>query len=179
MTSYRKTMIPVTAGVVAATGAAVWFLFSSTAVAVTPPTPASRAAAASCAALDRLLPARVDGQTRRSVDPSSPLTAAWGDPGITLRCGVPEPTVLRPGSANYNPSADEIYADGVAWLIEQESSGYRFTAAQRSVYVEVDVPAAYQPETNALADLAAAVIAGVPRADGGSGPDTAPLAGGP
>jgi hypothetical protein len=181
MPDYRRMMLPTTAaaGVATLTGAAVWYLFSSNAVAVTPPAPASRAAAASCAALNRLLPKTVDGQSRRSVDPSSQLTAAWGDPAITLRCGVPEPTVLVPGSPDYDPSADEIYADGVAWLIEPVGSGYRFTAAQRSVYIELDVPPVYQPETDALADLSAAVIAGVPRADGGSGPDTAPVAGGP
>jgi hypothetical protein len=181
MPKYRRMIVPATAaaGVAALTGAAVWFFLSPAAVAVSPPTPASGAAASACAKLNRLLPQKVDGQSRRSADPSSPLTAAWGDPAITLRCGVPEPAILRPGSADYDPSADELYANGVAWLIEQVGSGYRFTAAQRSVYVEVDVPGAYQPETDALADLSAAVISGTPRSDGAAGPDTAPLAGTP
>jgi hypothetical protein len=103
------------------------------------------------------------------------LTAAWGDPPITLRCGVPEPDVLRPGTKTYNPSADEAYVDGVAWLIEKVNDGYRFTAAQRAVYIELDVPSAYTPETNPLVDLASAVIKAVPRDDGTSGVDVAPL----
>ena len=39
------------------------------------------------------------------------------------------------------------------------------TAYQRAVYVEVDVPSAYQPETNALVDLGQAVIGAIPRND--------------
>jgi Protein of unknown function (DUF3515) len=182
MPDLRASAFPAAAaGLVALTGAAIWFLFFSpgaSAVAVAPPTPSSGAAKA-CADLSRRLPGTVDGRSRRRASPSSPLTAAWGDPAITLRCGVPEPQILRPGSKDYNPQADVVYANGVAWLIEPTADGYRFTAIQRAVLIEVDVPAAYLPETDALPDLANAVIAGVPRSDGGSGPDTAPMNGDP
>lgn len=164
-------------GVVALTGGAVWLLFNSgNAVAVTAPQPGSTSAAAECAALTKAVPQTVDNETRRDTHPSSPLTAAWGDPPITLRCGVPEPEILRPGSKTYDPTADEAYLDGVAWLIEKTGTGYRFTAAQRAVYIEVDVPNAYAPETSPLVDLSPAVIKAVPRNDGGSGDDIAPLA---
>ncbi len=161
--------------VVGLTIGAVWLLFNSgNAVAVSVPGAASSSAQADCAALTKAVPQTVDNENRRSTSPDSPLTAAWGNPAITLRCGVPEPEILRPGSKTYNPSADEAYVDGVAWLIEKVSDGYRFTAAQRAVYVELDVPSAYSPETNPLVDLAAAVIKAVPRDTGGSGVDVAP-----
>ena len=162
--------------VVALTGGAVWLLFNSgNGVAVAVPNVASSSAQRDCAALSKALPQTVDNEGRRRTSPDSPLTAAWGNPPITLRCGVPEPEVLRPGSKTYNPSADEAYVNGVAWLIEKVNDGYRFTAAQRAVYIELDVPSAYSPETNGLVDLASAVIKAVPRDNGASGVDVAPL----
>lgn len=179
---YARLPVPLQAaaalGVVALTGGAVWLLFNSgNAVAVAAPAPASAGAQAECAALTRAAPQIVDNEKRRDTSPASPLTAAWGNPAITLRCGVPEPEVLRPGSKSYDPSAEEGYFNGVAWLIEKAGTGYRFTAAQRAVYVEVDVPGAYSPQTSAVIDLSPAVIKAIPRSDGGSGPDTAPAAG--
>lgn len=174
---YSTLMLAAAAlAVLALTGGAVWLLFNSgNAVAVSVPNAASSSAQADCAALNKALPQTVDNEGRRHTSPDSPLTAAWGDPAITLRCGVPEPDVLRPGSKTYNPSADEAYVNGVAWLIEKAHDGYRFTAAQRAVYIELDVPSAYNPETNTLADLASAVIKAVPRDTGASGADVAPL----
>lgn len=157
------------------TGAAVWLLFhTSGSVAIDPPRTTSGAVAAGCAALGRVLPQAVDGQTRRTADPPSASTAAWGSPAITLRCGVGEPSILVPGTKNYDPTADEAYLDGVAWLIEQTPTGYRFTAVQRAIYVEVYVPATYNPETYAAADLSAPVIEAIPRSDGKTGADVAP-----
>lgn len=165
-------------GVVALTGVAVWLLFSTgNAVAVSVPSvpaAASGSVQASCAALTAAAPQTVDNESRRRTSPSSPLTAAWGDPPITLRCGVPEPEILRPGSKTYDPSADEAYVNGIAWLIEKAPDGYRFTAAQRAIYVEVDVPSAYNPETAALVDFATAVTNTIPRDTGGFGADVAP-----
>jgi hypothetical protein len=165
------------AAIVAATALVLWFVLRSGGpVSVAVPTVTSARAIAECTALTKDAPHTVGGQSRRSTSPASPLTAAWGDPAITLRCGVPEPSVLTPGSPDYDPSADELYANGVAWLIEQTSSGYTFVAAQRALYIEVDVPSAYQPETDAVIDLSATVIKAVPRNDGQPGPDPAPQA---
>jgi hypothetical protein len=163
--------------VIALTAGAVWLLFhSGNAVQVATPEPTSASAEQQCAALTKAVPHTVDNEARRDTKPSSPLTAAWGDPAITLRCAVPEPEILRPGSKTYDPTSEEAYINGVAWLIEKTSNGYRFTAAQRAVYIEVDVPSAYSPGTLPLIDLSAAVVKAVPRNDGGSGDDIAPLA---
>ena len=179
---YARLPVPIQAaaalGVTALTGGAVWLLFNSgNAVAVAAPTPTSSSAQSECAALTKALPQSLDNENRRGTSPSSPLTAAWGDPAITLRCGVPVPQILRPGSKTYDPTAEEGYFNGVAWLIEKTGDGYRFTAAQRAVYVEVDVPNAYSPQTSAVIDLSPAVIKAIPRNDGASGPDTSPAAG--
>ncbi|HEU5353537.1 MAG TPA: DUF3515 domain-containing protein [Actinocrinis sp.] len=179
---YARLPVPLQAaaalGVTALTGGAVWLLFNSgNTVAVAAPTPTSSSVQSECAALTQAAPQSVDNENRRGTAPSSPLTAAWGDPAITLRCGVPEPEILRPGSKTYDPTAEEGYFNGVAWLIEKTSAGYRFTAAQRAVYVEVDVPNAYSPQTSAVIDLSPAVIKAIPRNDGASGPDTTPAAG--
>ena len=111
-----------------------------------------------CAALIKALPQTVHGLTKRPTDPASPYTAAWGDPAITLRCGVPAPPEL-------NPTSDTAEVDGVAWLPIELTHGYRFVTTGRVAYVEVDVPDAYAPEVNALVDLAAPVAATVPTTD--------------
>jgi hypothetical protein len=174
----RKTLLQAAGAVVVAalTALALWYLFGrGDAVAVAAPAPENSSTATKCAALTKAAPQTVADQSRRPTNPASTLTAAWGDPAIILRCGVPEPTMLKPGSPNYDPTADATFLNGVSWLIEKTSNGYKFTAYQRAVYVEVDVPAAYQPETNALVDLSQAVIDTIPRNDGASGADVAPL----
>lgn len=168
-------------GTAAAAGLLVWALFGSgSAVAVPVPGPVPGIVAADCAKLAEVLPQSLLGQQRASTKPPSPQTAAWQSngsdlPAITLRCGVPEPTMLISGSKNYDPTSEEPYINGVAWLMEPTADGYRFTAAQRYIYIEVDVPSAYTTETMALPGLAQAIIDAVPRGDGSSGPDTAPL----
>ncbi|MGN6599834.1 MAG: DUF3515 family protein [Actinomycetes bacterium] len=123
-------------------------------VTVRPPTPTPVTGVAASVVVDRCtdltdhLPATVVGQKRRQATPRSPLTAAWGDPPVTLRCGV----------AASGPTTEQCVAvDGVDWLIDQTAHGYRFLSYGRRPAVEVVVPDAYQPEVNALVDLAAAV----------------------
>lgn len=125
------------------------------------PTPTG-AAARTCRALRAALPDRVDGQPRQAADDQLRYTVEWGDPAIRLRCGVPRPDVLTPGSEHYNPTAEAVEVNGVTWLLEQRSDGYRFTTTGRVVFVEVTVPDAYHPEVNALTDLAAPVRREVP-----------------
>lgn len=167
-------------GIAALAGLLVWALFdNSSAVAVPVPGPVPGIVAADCAKLSKALPQTLLEQHRTATTPPSTQTAAWQSDGsdlppITLRCGVPEPTMLISGSKNYDPSSEESYIDGVAWLMEPTTDGYRFTAAQRYIYIEVDVPSAYSPEPMALPGLAQAIIDAVPRGDGTSGPDTAP-----
>lgn len=126
------------------------------------PTPEGEAARA-CRALERALPERVVREERGTLDQDTPYAAVWGDPPIVLRCGVSPPARLTPGSAEYDPTdADVAELNGVAWLMEEEPDGFRFTTAQRTVYVEVTVPDAYAPDRNPLIDLAEPIARHIP-----------------
>jgi hypothetical protein len=94
-------------------------------------------------------------QVRRPTEPDSIFTSAWGNPPITLRCGVTTPSALTPTSllATIN---------GIDWLPEQRSAGYVFTTVGRAVNVEVAVPDAFTPETDVLVDLGRSITAHVP-----------------
>ena len=117
-------------------------------VAMTDPTP-SPSVAEQCAAVMAALPDTVLDQPRRTVEPGR-LSAAWGDPTITLRCGVAEPPGLGPESECFE-------VNGVGWFAEEAQGGYLFTTIGRPAYVQVGVPTEYAPEANALVDVAEAV----------------------
>ena len=124
---------------------------------VTPPTPTGEVAAR-CSGLVKALPDTVaEDLDTRAVSPSDALAAAWGDPAVVLRCGVPKPAALTPTSACFE-------VNGVGWLATQdgtEVSGDRpvsgtltFTTIGRAAYVEVTVP---QLEGHQQADPLAAL----------------------
>ena len=102
------------------------------------------------------LPDLLDGAESRDTDPPSDLTAAWGDPAITVRCGVPDPQALT-------PSAQLFTIDGVDWFPEQLDAGYVFTTYQRETNVEVSVPDAYNPESDPVTELSGSVKDTIPR----------------
>ncbi len=104
------------------------------------------AAPAECGPLLDAFPQRVAGQDQRSTEPESPATAAWGDPPISVVCGVDRP-------AAYQPTSQLLSVNGVDWLPEQLESGTRFTTIGQPANVEVTVPAAYAPEADVLAQL--------------------------
>ena len=115
---------------------------------MTDPTP-SPAVRQQCAAVMADLPATVLDQPRRTVEPGT-LSAAWGDPTITLKCGVEKPPGLGDASECFE-------VNGVGWFAEEAEGGYLFTTIGRSAYVQVGVPTEYAPEANALVDVAEAV----------------------
>lgn len=82
------------------------------------------------------------------MSPKSDLTAAWGDPAITLRCGVAKPRA-------YTPTAQLFAVNAVAWLpVPQDAaSPTTFYAVERTAYVEVVVPKEQAPASDALVDL--------------------------
>jgi hypothetical protein len=102
-----------------------------------------------CSALIHDLPDTVLENKRRTVS-SARFSSAWGNPPISLRCGVPKPPGLTAASACFE-------VNGVGWYAEQAAAGYLFTTIGRSAYVEVGVPSRYAPEANALVDLAAPI----------------------
>jgi hypothetical protein len=111
--------------------------------------------ARACAALIEALPHRVADRAERRVDAGGGYAAAWGDPAIELRCGVPRPHGL-------DRFAGCQVANGVGWFIPESQQTGRpvditMTTVGRAQNVEVRIPAAYFPPVNAMVDLAPAL----------------------
>lgn len=112
-------------------------------------------AALPCASLIDGLPESVAGVQRRDVEPADAPAAAWGDPAIVLRCGVPRPEGL-------DKFATCQEADGVGWYVpEEQVTGsplpLTITTVDREVFVEVFLPEKYWPPAVAMIDLAPAI----------------------
>jgi hypothetical protein len=121
------------------------------------------AAARTCRALLEALPATVDGQPRREVEPGDAYAAAWGDPATVLRCGVAP-----------HPEFDDFAAcqetNGVGWFVpEDQISGepepITMTTIGRTQNVEVRLPPDRWPPANTMVDLAEAIKATLPEVD--------------
>ncbi|MGJ9423989.1 DUF3515 domain-containing protein [Aeromicrobium sp. CF3.5] len=98
----------------------------------------------SCQALIDAAPDAVLEEASTPVD--SPRVAAWGDPRITLRCGVTQPESLLPTSR-----CDDV--DGVGWFTEDEDGAQLFTTIGRNPNVSMEVPSDYEPAGAALIDV--------------------------
>ncbi|OAH14817.1 DUF3515 domain-containing protein [Streptomyces jeddahensis] len=117
-----------------------------------------------CQDLDKVLPSKVDGVSRKDPEPASALTAGWGSPAIILRCGVAQPPkMIDPKVAEGgDPDAVGGGVNGVDWLMEKQDDGaYRFTTANRSAYVEVTVPKE-RDSSAVLVGLAPAIKKAIP-----------------
>lgn len=103
-----------------------------------------------CAAVMAALPDQLMGQQRER---SEPTLATWGDPAITVRCGVERPSAMERTSR-----CDVL--DGVGWFAQDPGTvrpkAWTFTTIGRSGYLEVIVPENYEPAGDALIDLAPA-----------------------
>jgi hypothetical protein len=112
-----------------------------------------------CRALLDDLPDTLAGERSRPVTPSDALGAAWGDPAITLTCGVTVPD-------DFDQFAFCQETNGVGWYIpdaalEDESLDVTFTTVGYRPIVQVHLPSDYRPDGAAAvtAELADAVKA--------------------
>jgi hypothetical protein len=100
---------------------------------------------AMCAALMAALPDEIDpGVSRRAVTGDATRTAAWGDPAVTLECGVPVPD--RPDQP--------AQVNGVVWSVRDIGAGFRWTTSGLAVPVAVDIPDAYENAAELVNPLA-------------------------
>ncbi|MGH8867564.1 MAG: DUF3515 domain-containing protein [Actinomycetes bacterium] len=128
-------------------------------VEVDPPQPTGDAARA-CTRLIRSLPQELDGERQRDTKPASEYTAAWGDPPVVLRCGVPRPAGLQPTSTLFS-------VNRVDWFpVEHDDGSATFTTTDRVADVELAVPEDQQPGANYLVDLAVPLDDTVPEKSG-------------
>lgn len=123
--------------------------------------PANPAADVPCTGLLGKLPINLpstDGALQgRSAQSSWTYVAAWGDPPVVLRCGVPRPAGLTPGSSERLFSANG--QQGVYWLPVRHKKETVWTTVDRAVYVEVTVPTSYrQPPLSPIADAIAKAL---------------------
>jgi len=127
-------------------------------VEVRPPTPEPDVAAA-CAQFTSALPTELStvGE-RRDVTPESDLTAAYGDPPVGVRCGVAEPSALTATSTL-------VTVEGIDWLPEELTGGWRLTSVGRTANVEITVPTEQGPAPSVAADLAPIITATLPATD--------------
>ncbi|WP_235856867.1 DUF3515 domain-containing protein [Occultella glacieicola] len=146
----------------AATTAAVALVWSVAGCA-TPVTlePAPTASEPVCADVLIALPDTLAGADRRST--TSQASRAWGDPPITLRCGVtpPGPTTDRciTAEADDGSTVDWVVADLADDDTGSESGSWTFTTYGRTPAIEVVVPVEYAGEdaTSVLISLNGAV----------------------
>ncbi|WP_226963434.1 DUF3515 domain-containing protein [Nostocoides sp. F2B08] len=103
----------------------------STAVEVAPPDLAADPACASVA-----WPQTVSGLERAATDPEGSWVAAWGDPAVIARCGLPalEPTTF-----------DCVDVDGTDWVVRELSDGTAMSTYGTDPAIEVLVPSEYGP----------------------------------
>ena len=98
--------------------------------------PAADAATVSaCAALLAALPAEIDpGVERRPVSGAADRAAAYGDPAVVLRCGVPAPERVT----------EPVQINRVDWSVRDSGAGFEWTTVGRSPSVAVELPDVYE-----------------------------------
>lgn len=97
--------------------------------------PVTPEADAVCPALMEQMPLELVGERSRRVRSDSPFAYAWGDPAVTLICGVARPAGFTPDSALFQ-------INGVQWFVDDtDRDTVVWTAVDRPVFVELRVPA--------------------------------------
>ncbi|HEV7707554.1 MAG TPA: DUF3515 family protein [Asanoa sp.] len=93
-------------------------------------------AATLCRALLSQLPQTIRDRAQRPVTAGTEQNAAYGDPAITLACGIPAPTF---------PPTDLVnLLDKVCWHSADTAGGTVLTTVDREVPIQVTVPKSYE-----------------------------------
>ena len=128
---------------------------SVTQPAVVPTTPVQMAApglnartAQICLAVTSQLPTKVRDLPARKVSAGPEQNAAYGEPPITVACGVPQPALCErvdggaPGCVPLD--ATMLKMNGVCWYGQDNPATDLFTTMDREVAVQVAVPSSYE-----------------------------------
>jgi Protein of unknown function (DUF3515) len=104
-------------------------------------------AATVCRAVTSRLPAKIRNLPARKVSAGPEQNAAYGEPPITVSCGIPQPRMcetVTPGQTGCVPlDADLLVMNGVCWYGDDGPATKLFTTMDRDVAVQVGVPASY------------------------------------
>jgi hypothetical protein len=129
----------------------------STAPVTTTASPLAGPAATACPDLLGRIP--TDGlrdRPRRPVTAGAGQNAAYGDPAITLTCGVP--------AVSLPVGADVYLLSGVCWYTQTDGTGTVWTTVDRDTPVRVHVPKSYEAPGQWVIEFSPAVTAALPRA---------------
>ncbi|MDG4769668.1 DUF3515 family protein [Solwaraspora sp. WMMD792] len=134
---------------------------ASAGVAPVPTTPVQIAAPALderaeivCRALVSQLPGTLRDLPQRRVTDGAEQNAAYGEPPITVACGVP---------AAQFPPTDLVYAlDGVCWHAAEQADATVWTTVDREIPVRVSVPGSYDEPGQWVTAFADPLIETVP-----------------
>ena len=111
---------------------------SSVLPAVTVPAPPKPDAAtqAACVKVFAKLPVQLGQLAPRRTETDSPFVGAWGNPAVVVRCGVAKPAVFGTPEA-----AQLVEVNAVLWQPDPQRDRTVYTTVDRSVYIDVTVPA--------------------------------------
>ncbi|BCY14569.1 DUF3515 family protein [Actinoplanes sp. L3-i22] len=119
----------------------------STAVEFAAPKLSERAADV-CLSVTSQLPTQVRNLPARKVSAGPEQNAAYGEPPLTVACGVPQPkmceTVDDTSGTCVPLVADLLLMNRVCWYYQDRSGQTTFTTMDREVPVQVVVPSAYE-----------------------------------
>ncbi|AEV88213.1 hypothetical protein ACWT_7203 [Actinoplanes sp. SE50] len=130
-------------------------------------------AAQVCLAVTSQLPARIRNLPARKVSAGPEQNAAYGEPAITVACGVTRPWMCEKADDTSGTCvplvADLLLMDQVCWYYTEGAGKTVFTTMDREVPVQVTVPATYDKRAqwaNEFSDIVLktdkSITAGVP-----------------
>lgn len=117
-----------------------------------------------CLAVTSQLPNQVRNLPARQVSAGPEQNAAYGEPPLTVACGVPQPRMCATvdGGAGCVPLDTELLImDQVCWYAEQAPDAAVFTTMDREVPVRVTVPSSYAQPAQWANEFSATVISTV------------------
>ncbi|MFI6228058.1 DUF3515 family protein [Micromonospora echinospora] len=106
-----------------------------------------------CRALLSNLPATVRELPQRPVTAGPEQNAAYGDPALTVSCGVPEPTI---------PLTDTVWVvEQVCWHASEQGDATVLTTVDREAAVRVTVPKRYEQPLQWVSPISEAIVASI------------------
>lgn len=115
-----------------------------------------------CLAVTSQLPTTLRNLPGRKVSAGPEQNAAWGEPPVTVACGVTQPVMCeridggQPGCVPLD--ATMLAMDGVCWWAADGPATDEFTTMDREVAVRVSVPGSYQQTGQWANEFSEAVV---------------------
>ncbi|GIM95185.1 DUF3515 family protein [Paractinoplanes toevensis] len=115
-----------------------------------------------CLAVTSQLPTRVRDLPARKVSAGPEQNAAYGEPPITVACGITQPTMCERVDGGHDgcvPLDATMFAmNGVCWWGADGPAADVFTTMDREVAVQVTVPGSYQQTAQWANEFSDAVV---------------------